>query len=148
MSWDLYAQDFPPVASVEDIPEDFDPQPLGPRDTVILKIRAVLPDVDFSDPGWGLLRREGWSIEFNLGNDAECSGVSLYVRGGGADAMEVVDSILHAIGARGIDLQTSRFFTLEAARKSFGTWQDYRDQVVAEYAPAPKRGLLSRLFGK
>ncbi|NVL83974.1 hypothetical protein, partial [Escherichia coli] len=74
----MYAQDFPPVASVEDIPEDFDPQPLGPRDTVILKFRAVLPDVDFSDPGWGLLRREGWSIEFNLGNDAECSGVSLY----------------------------------------------------------------------
>jgi hypothetical protein len=41
--------------------------------------------------------------------------------------MPVVDSILRAVGVRGIDLQTSTFFTLETARESFGVWQDYRD---------------------
>ncbi len=148
MSWDLYAQDFPPVVSIEEIPEDFEGRSLGSRTEVIDKILTVLPDANFSDPSWGLLTRDGWSIEFNLGNDAECNGFSLYVRGGGPDAIVVVDSVLRAVGARGIDLQTSTFFTPETALESFGVWQNYRDQVVAEYAPAPKRGFFSRLLGR
>lgn len=148
MSWDLYAQDFPLVDSIEEIPEGFEGRSLGSRTEVIDRILAVLPDADFSDPSWGLLTRDGWSIEFNLGSDAECNGFSLYVRGGGPDAIVVVDSVLRAVGARGIDLQTSAFFTLEAALESFGVWQNYRDQVVAEHAPAPKRSFFSRLLGR
>lgn len=148
MSWDLFAQDFPPVESVEDVPEDFAPAPLGPREAVIAKILAVAPDADFSDPSWGNLERDDWSIEFNLGDEAQCEDFALHVRGDGPGAMEMVDAILRAVGVRAIDAQTSEFFTLEAARESFGAWQGYRDQIAAEHAPPPQRGLFARLFGR
>jgi hypothetical protein len=161
MSWDLFAQNFPPVNSVDDIPEDFEPVPLGPRGMVIAKIQAAMPDADFSDPSWGLLERDGWSIEFNLGEDEECEDFALHVRGGGPGAMEAVDIVLRAAGVRAIDAQTSEFFSLEAARESFAAWQAYRDKAVwHEKTPAfpeeqpsieahpPRRGFFARLFGR
>jgi len=146
MSWDLFAQNFPPVASAEEIPDDFEPQALGPRSEVIRKIQAAIPDADFSDPGWGLLERDGWSIEFNLGDEDQCESFALHVRGGGPEAMEAVDATLSAVGVRAIDAQTGEFFTLEAARESFRRWQDYRDRAFTE-PPRPVRGFFARLFG-
>lgn len=169
MSWDLYAQDFPPVDSVEHIPEDFEPEPLGPRVAVIAKILAAMPDVDFSDPSWGLLERDGWSIEFNLGEEEECEDLALHVRGCGRGAMEAVDTVLCAVGVRAIDAQTGEFFTLETAGQSFAAWQAYRDGIVQhpshdeddwddrddrmdslhfEQDAPPRKGFFARLFGR
>ena len=161
MSWDLYAQNFPPVDSADDIPEDFEPTPLGPRAMVIAKIQAVTPDADFSDPRWGLLERDGWSIEFNLGEEEECGDFALHVRGGGPGAMEAVEAVLCAIGVGAIDAQTGEFFTPEAARESFAAWQAYRDKAVwhqktpavPEEQPSieaqpPRRGFFARLFSR
>lgn len=147
MSWDLYAQDFPDVATVAAIPDDFLPQPLGPREDVIARIKAAIPAVDFSDPSWGVIVDDSWSIELRLGDEAICSGFSLYVRGGGEAAMDGVAIILQATGTRGIDMQTSEFFERKTASESFGVWQSYRDQVVAEVRK-PKPGFFARLFGR
>ncbi len=43
------------AASVSDIPDDFEPQPLGNRVDLIDAIREAAPSVDFSDPSWGEL---------------------------------------------------------------------------------------------
>jgi hypothetical protein len=146
MSWDVFAQNFPDVASAEDVPDDFEPAPLGPRDALIARMIEAVPGADFSDPSWGLVEQDGWSIEINIGEEAECDSFALHVRGGGDGAIETVAAILDATGVRAIDAQTGEFFELEAARESFGLWQDFRDKVVREHQP--KRGWFSRLFGR
>ena len=147
MSWDFYAQDFPDVPTVAAIPDDFVPRPLGPRDDVIARIKAAIPAADFSDPSWGVIVHKDWSIEINIGNDAICDGFALYVRGGGETAMDCVATILQATGARAVDMQTSEFFERKTASDSFGVWQSYRDDVVAEVRK-PKPAFFARLFGR
>ena len=150
MSWDILIQDFPDVRSVDDIPDDFAPEPLGPRSEIIARVTTALPAADFTDPAWGLVEGAGWSIELNLGSDDLCQSVMLHVRGGG-DAVPAVATVIDSLGARGIDMQTSEFFDVAAAQASFAEWQAYRDQVLDENPPSdpslPKRGFFSRLFG-
>ncbi len=130
MSWDISIQNLPKdVQNVEEIPDDYQPSPLGPRAEVIARIQKVLPEVDFSDPSWGMLDQPGFSIEFNMGAEEMCDSFMLHVRGGG-DAMAMVAGLLQRLQLRGIDCQTGDFFSLEAARKSFGDWQAYRDRVI------------------
>ena len=132
MSWDISIQDLPrDVQDVADIPNDFQPSPLGPRDAVIARIHEVLPDVDFSDPTWGMFVRPGFSIEFNMGAQEICSGFMLHVRGG-SRAMEAIARLLQHLQLRGIDCQTGDFFSVEAAQGSFGQWQAYRDRVIGQ----------------
>ena len=51
MSWDIYVQDVPEnVVSVEDVPDDFMPRPIGKRSDIIARIKQVIPNVDFSNP--------------------------------------------------------------------------------------------------
>ena len=67
MSWDILIQDLPDVATIEEVPDDFHPGVLGSRAEVVERLRSTFPDADFSNPSWGVLDREDWSIEFNSG---------------------------------------------------------------------------------
>ncbi len=98
---------------------------------MIARILEVLPDVDFSDPTWGMFERPGFSIEFNMGAEEICGSFMLHVRGGG-DAMATVARLLQHLQLRGIDCQTGDFFSIEAAQNSFGQWQAYRDRVIGQ----------------
>lgn len=103
MSWDIFAMDVPgEFKSVEEIPFDFQPKSLGTRSAVISKIKQVIPTADFSDPAWGLIDGDDWSIEVNVGRDEECDCVTLHVRGGD-EAVAAVASILDGLGIRAID---------------------------------------------
>ena len=51
MSWDIYIQDLPAGArTVDDIPDDFVPAPIGRRSFIIGRIKEVAPAADFTDP--------------------------------------------------------------------------------------------------
>jgi hypothetical protein len=130
MSWDIYIMNFPATAQrVADIPDDFQPKPLGKRADLIAQIRGVIPSADFSKPDWGVFEGEGFSIEFQMGDKEICQSVTLLVRGGGSPA-PLIGALLDRLKVRGIDCQTSEFFHIEAARASFGSWQQYRDQII------------------
>jgi hypothetical protein len=130
MSWDILIQDFPATArTVADIPDDFQPQPIGLRADLIAKISDVVPAANFSNPEWGVFDGDGFSIEFNMGNDDVCGCISLMIRGGGGPT-PLVAALLDRLQLRGIDCQTGEFFDIEAARASFGSWQQYRDQIL------------------
>jgi len=132
MSWDISIQDLPrDVQNVTNIPDDYLPSPLGSRDKVIARIHEVIPDVDFSDPTWGILDRPDFSIEFNMGVEEICNGFMLHVRGG-VGAAETVARLLQHLQLRGIDCQTGDFFSLEAAQDSFDQWQAFRDRVIGK----------------
>lgn len=132
MSWDVLIQDFPPNAlQVAEIPDDFKPRNLGPRAALISKIQSLLPEVDFSDPSWGIYDSREYSIEFNIGSDEICESLMLHVRGSG-DAMITVEQILRHLNLRGIDFQTGEFFRLADGKRSFEEWVAYRDCVVGD----------------
>ena len=148
MSWDILIQDLPDVATIDEVPDDFQPGALGSRAEVVERLRSTFPDADFSNHSWGVLDRADWSIEFNVGDGDPCESVMLHVRGSGADALAAVQSAIDAVGGRGLDMQGSGFFELDEAQASFAKWRDYRDKVVEEYRPSPQPpGFFKKLFG-
>ena len=66
MSWDLFVQDWGNFESLDDISNDFEPQSIGKRSEVIDNIKAAEPTIDFSNPSWGILENEQFTIEFNM----------------------------------------------------------------------------------
>jgi hypothetical protein len=83
MSWDIIVMDLPPgLKSVAELPKDFKPRPLGQRSDLIKKISAIFPNIDFSDPSWGILKADGCYIEFSMGPHDEVKDFGLHVRGG------------------------------------------------------------------
>jgi hypothetical protein len=131
MSWDIFVQDLPQEAkSVTDIPSTFRPASLGSRPGLIDRIKEVFPTADFSDPSWGLIEGENWSIELNIGREEECRGFTLHVRGGNP-AAGAVAAILQHLNLRALDSQTGGFFTADTeAIQSFEEWREYRDKVL------------------
>lgn len=130
MSWDICVLDLPADATtIDDIPGDFVPRPLGPREAIIAAILRVAPDADFTDPTWGCIETPEFVIEVNLGKDELVDSFALHVRGGEA-AVECVASILDALGLRAYDTQIGDFFDHEVALESFRAWRTYRDRVV------------------
>lgn len=133
MSWDIFVHDIPADAkSFGEIPKNFKPAPIGKRSMIIDKIREVVPAADFSDPSWGRIDGDGWSIEVNIGAGEECRGFAFHVRGGDA-AVGVVAAILQHLNLRALDAQTGDFFVAgEDAMESFRKWRAYRDQVLKQ----------------
>jgi hypothetical protein len=131
MSWDLLVQDLPRDArSVKEIPVDFRPSSIGKRSMIIAKIKEIVPAADFSDPSWGRIDGDDWSIEVNIRDEEECKGFAFHVRGGDA-AVGVVTAILKHLNLRALDVQRGDFFVAgEEAIKSFQKWRAYRDQVI------------------
>lgn len=131
MSWDIFVQDLPRDAkSVKEIPADFKPSPIGRRSTIIEKIWEVVPIADFSDPSWGRIDGEDWSIEINMGAEEECRSLAFHVRGGDT-AIGVVAAILEHLKLRALAPQTGGFFVAgPEAIESFLEWRAYRDQVI------------------
>jgi hypothetical protein len=133
MSWDIFVQDLPREAkSVAEIPADFKPASIGKRSMIIEKIKEVVPTVEFSDPSWGRIDGDGWSIEVNIGTKEDCDGFAFHVRGGDA-AVGVVAGILQHLELRALDSQTGEFFAPSTgAIDNFRKWQAYRDDVTKD----------------
>ncbi|MGL4302532.1 MAG: hypothetical protein ACRCS5_07485 [Sphingomonas sp.] len=141
----------PNVATIDEIPDDFQPSSLGTRQALIGKIQEIFPTADFNNPGWGIIDGQGWSIEVNIGPETECNGIMLHVRGG-EGAVEAVTAIFDHLQFRAIDLQTGDFFEPRRAMSSFEKWTQYRDQVTtSQPSPPPeakkRSGLFRRFFG-
>jgi hypothetical protein len=134
VSWDLFIQDLPRSAeSIADIPDDFEPSSLGPRDALIAAIRVAIPHADFSDPAWGVLEGPDYSIEFNIGDDDEVGCIALHVRGGDG-AAAVVHKLLTHLGLRALDSGTGEFFEFDGiSAEGLRVWREFRDSVVGEH---------------
>lgn len=103
MSWDIYVQDLPlGVSHVSEIPDDFVPERLGTRASIIAAISEVEPDADFSDPELGKIEGPGYSIDVSLGNSEFVKSFALHVYGGG-EAPRVIAAILQRLGFRALD---------------------------------------------
>lgn len=131
MSWDIFVQDFPSeVRDPAEIPDDFLPSAIGKRTEITARITEVMPEADFSDPAWGNIDGDDWSIEVNLGDNETCEGFALHVRGGN-EAVGAVAAILQHLKLRGLDSQSGEFFVAgPEAVESFRKWREFRDRAV------------------
>ena len=130
MSWDVFIQDLPAEArSVSDIPDTFQPRPLGRRSEVISRVSSRFPDADFSDPNWGRLHRSTFSVDISLPDEGETiNGVTLHVRGSD-DAVDAVVSLIDAIGGRAVDSWTGELFDQAVAMHSMRRWRAYLEEI-------------------
>jgi hypothetical protein len=133
MSFDVFVQDLPSHAlSVADIPDDFKPQPIGQRSDVMAGIIRAAPEADFSDPNWGVIVGDNYSIEINIGPEDPLKGFAFHIRGD-QQALFIVGSILAELGLRAIAPGTdSGFFDLGELQVAYSQWQQYRKQIVGK----------------
>src|SRR5260370_18497461 len=131
VSWDIFVQDLPSgVRNTSEIPDDFHPQPLGRRDDIIVRIREIFPNADFTDPSWGTCETAEWSIEFNMGEEKICDSFALHVRAGGGAAAGIARLLDH-LGLMALDSGSETgIFDKAAADAGFQRWQAYREQVT------------------
>jgi hypothetical protein len=114
---------------VQDIPDGFRPGPIGRRGDLIRAIGEVVPSAEFSDPSWGVINGDGFSIEVSMGRDETVDCIALFVRGGDT-AVGVVADIIGRLGLRALDTGTGDFFDPAAAVGSVQRWRAYRDRVI------------------
>lgn len=131
MSYDLFVQDLPPdLDTVDDIPDDFAPRSLGSRAALIAQIVAILPAVDFSDPSWGVLSGDDFSVEINLGDKDEVPSFALHLRGG-ERALLTAQHLLDELGLDALDpqVESGLFVYDDEAIAAFKAWRKFADSV-------------------
>jgi hypothetical protein len=132
MSWDIIVLDLPPgITSINQIPKNFKPRPLGLRSDFISRISTIFPETNFSDPSWGILRASGCSIEFNMGTHENVDSFAMHVRGG-EECPDVVARILDGLEVRALDTSSpSGLFEQDPALRSkgFERWRSFSSHV-------------------
>ena len=132
MSWEIYVQDLPAdAATIDDVPNDFVPAAIGTRSEIIRKIKDVVPFADFSDPSWGKIDGETFSIEVSLGDDENVGSLMFHVRGDD-EAAALISEILISLNMRGFDTWTGEFFDHSRAAAGLQRWRHYRDQILSK----------------
>ncbi|HEY0662150.1 MAG TPA: hypothetical protein VGD21_12625 [Lysobacter sp.] len=133
MSWDVTIQRFSRrYDAVEEIPDDETCQPLGSRSEVQAAISRVFPDVDWSDPAWGICDAEWGSIEFNMGDSEPSTGFTLHVRASAAVVAMIVDLCV-ANDWQALDCTNGTFLeTSPDPAVGLNASNRYRDQVVGD----------------
>jgi hypothetical protein len=131
MSFDIFVQDIPVGAKgLDDIPEDFHPQPIGRRDWVLDTIHRVAPEVTFAAPELGTIDLGGSSIEISIDADDPVTSFAFHVRGDERGLFLVAD-ILKALGLRAFAPGTeSGFFEVDQVSDAFSRWREFRHCVV------------------
>jgi len=119
---------------LDEIPDDFRPAAMGSASEIRQRISDHLPGIDWSDPTWGDYQGDGFSIEFNMGNNEIPDSIMLHVRGGG----DAVKAIMAFAGPNNWSvLDTSLGDYLDADNLDESGWisfQKYRDRIIDEVA--------------
>ena len=106
MSRDIFVQDIPSgISEVQDIPDGWMPEPLPYSHAEIIEvIQRVVPGADFSDPEWGHIEADDYSIEVNISREEPMQSFAFHVRAAGWEADHVVADILDELGLQAFDL--------------------------------------------
>lgn len=133
----VYASAAPPPP-VEELSEDFAWEPLGPTEFVRNKLSSAIPEIDWSDPTWGDLDENGYSIEFNIGEDEPCDSVMLHIRGsdGGNFLQNRLRNICEKTGWY-ILVGDEWFHQSIDPMKKFREFTVYRDKLIGELGAKP-----------
>ncbi|GAA4774903.1 hypothetical protein GCM10023329_24220 [Streptomyces sanyensis] len=130
MSWDVLLLRLPDgIASVQDMPDDCTPPPLGRQAEVLAAVSEAAPETDLSDPTWGHLLGPTWSIELNIGEEDPVDSVMLHIRGSGDDVLTPVFRLAGTLGCRVLDCATGDLITPQEL-SGWHAFQAFRDHVI------------------
>ncbi len=124
MSWDVMI--FNTTGSVRPHIEQFtesDYQPLGSAVDVRERLSNIVPDIDWTDPAWGIYEGDGFSIEFNVGTEDPIDTMMLHARGSG-DAIKAIVNFARPLGWSALDCSTDEFLDLD--RPSHDGWEEFK----------------------
>jgi len=131
MSWDIFAQDIPfDAQTIDDIPDTFVPGRIGKRSEIIGAIKQVVPFAVFSNPAWGTIDGNGFSIEVSIGDEEDVGCVAFHVSGDSAAAAIISDILTH-LNLRAFDMGTGDIFDHSTAAAGMDRWRAYRDSVLS-----------------
>ena len=109
--------------------KDYQPPTLGKRMELISQLTSILPNLDFSDESWGIMEGDGFSIEFNIGNNENVDSIMLHIRGGG-DPIQIIQGIMQEFKWESLDCSTGDFMELNnVSNESWTKFQTWRDKV-------------------
>ena len=106
MSRDIFVQDIPPgISDVEDIPDDWWPQPLPfGHAEVVDSVRELAPEADATDAEWMHVTLPGVDVEVNVSEESPLRSFTLHVRATDQRAADAwVSRLLDRLGARAFD---------------------------------------------
>lgn len=138
MSWDVMV--FHVTGDVQDIEDMTEHQmlSLGSQQKVIDTFQTLFPDIDFTDPTWGILRRNEYSIEFNMGPEEEVQSIMLHIRGGDT-VIDVLRTIHNETGWKLIGDEEGIMDFDNHPEKGLQQWREYRDQVMNDIYDGDKK---------
>ena len=144
MSWDVLIINLPPgVRNLDDLGENFDSK-LESLNKVRIMVTEAIPEVDFSDPSWGSLESDDYSIEFSIGDEDPCTSMMLHVRGTEA-ALQPIQTICTTTGWHAFDCSDGELINWDDnPGKGLLAWRAYRDKVLPG---APECGIAIPLHG-
>ena len=111
MSWDIFIQDFPAVASISEVPADFKPRPIGEREELVKKVREAIPFIDRVDNDWLFAKGDDidLSIQLHMEDATRVRYMVVHVHGGDQSAA-CVAALLRHLGLRAHDTATGELF--------------------------------------
>ncbi|WP_333736265.1 hypothetical protein [Streptomyces sp. IBSBF 2806] len=131
MSWDILLLPLPAdLTSIDALPADHEPLPIGSRPSVHRALRSAVDEVDLTDPAWCELLGPTWVIELGIGENDPVESVMLHVRGGKDDVLPVIFRISRALGCRPFDCSTGDLLA-DHAQVSWKPFQSFRDRTIA-----------------
>ena len=137
MSWDVMVFNYggqPP----EDMADPTDP--LGPAAKVRKSIAAHLRGLDWSDKTWGVYEGDGFSIEFNTGEDDPIDSIMLHVRGGG-DAISAMLAFANPLGWTLFDCSSGEYIDPEnPSAEGWEGFQEFRDKAIGSAKGQKSKG--------
>ena len=105
---------------------------LGPASEVRRNVSSVFVGTDWSRPAWGTYDGDGFSIEFNMGEEPILD-LTLHLRGGG-NAIAMITGMARQFGWYAIDCQTAEFIESNGqVAEGLTEWQAFRSQVAREH---------------
>lgn len=114
--------------------------PLGAADEVRAKIARSLPETDWSDPSWGTLEADEYTIEFNLAVKEHVRGLTCYIHGG-ASVLEPIARLCRDHGWSAFDTTTGKLLDPDApSSEGVEAFNDFRSSVTAELIRPPEAG--------
>lgn len=111
MSWDIFIQDLPDVASIREVPADHEPGPIGKLEDLVVKILEVIPFGDRQDSDWIFATADDIdiSLQFHMEDAEQVRYIVAHIHGGAQSAV-CVGAILRHLGLRGLDTETAEIF--------------------------------------
>ncbi|SEN96353.1 hypothetical protein [Palleronia pelagia] len=149
MSWDLivFAAGTPTTtgpSGAAHLPDDFEPTAIGTAAELRRVISDIFPATDWSNPGLGVLDRDGFSFEIALESDGPVTSFTIFTRG---DATGAAGLLRDRTGWQMIETGGGSWLgEAQAAEAGRAKAADYLTDAAGRHRSSKGRSLFSRLF--